>query len=68
MTALYRILQLIGLAALAGSIVPACLFMAGRMDLDAMKTAMLVATIVWFIAIPLADRLAPEKPGSHTSP
>ena len=39
--------------ALAGTILPAGLFMAGRLDLDAVKLWMLVATVVWFVATPV---------------
>ena len=39
--------------ALAGTIAPAVLFVAGRMELDAVKWWMLVATVVWFAAAPV---------------
>ena len=39
--------------ALAGTIVPAGWFMAGRMELDAMKLWMLVSTVVWFVTAPV---------------
>jgi hypothetical protein len=39
--------------ALAGTIVPAGLFVAGRMELDAVKLWMLIATVVWFVATPV---------------
>ena len=39
--------------ALAGTILPAALFMTGRIDLDAVKLWMLVATAVWFVATPV---------------
>lgn len=39
--------------ALAGTILPAGLFMAGRVDLDAVKLWMLIATVVWFVATPV---------------
>ena len=64
MTALPRILQLIGLAALVGSVLPSLLFLAGRMELESMKTAMLAATLAWFVAIPLAGRFAPQSPSA----
>jgi hypothetical protein len=38
--------------ALAGTILPAGLFVAGRLDLDAVKLWMLVSTVVWFVATP----------------
>ena len=34
--------------ALAANVAPAALFLAGRMELDAMKTAMLWATVAWY--------------------
>ena len=39
--------------ALAGTILPAAFFMAGRLELDAVKLWMLVATVVWFVATPV---------------
>ena len=48
-----RAAQLVSLAALVGTILPPVLFFAGRMDIEAMKWAMLVATIAWFAATPL---------------
>ncbi len=39
--------------ALAGTILPAGMFVAGRMDLDTVKLWMLVATVVWFVATPV---------------
>ena len=39
--------------ALAGTILPAGMFVADRMDLDDMKLWMLVATAVWFLATPV---------------
>lgn len=47
------IFQIISWAALAGIIVPPCLFAADVLDLDAVKRHMLVATIVWFVFTPL---------------
>jgi hypothetical protein len=37
------------LVCLAGNFVPSLLYLAGRMDLDDMKSATLVATIAWFL-------------------
>ena len=48
-----RVLQVISWAALAGTIVPSALYLAGRIDLAQSKWALLVATFVWFIATPL---------------
>jgi hypothetical protein len=48
-----RVLQVISWLALAGTIVPSALYLAGRIDLDESKWALLAATIAWFIATPL---------------
>jgi hypothetical protein len=48
-----RILQIVSWAALAGTILPSCIFLAGRMELDTVKTLMFAATIAWFVATPL---------------
>ena len=48
-----RAAQVVSLAALVGTILPPVLFFAGRMDIETMKWAMLVATIAWFAATPL---------------
>ncbi len=45
--------RLVSLASLAGTILPPVLFFAGRMDLDATKLWMLVATVAWFAATPV---------------
>ena len=45
-------LQLVSWVALAATIVAPLLFFAGRISLDQTKSAMLVATIVWFAAVP----------------
>ncbi len=47
------ILQIISWLALAATILPSILFLAGRIDLDQSKLWLLAATIVWFIATPL---------------
>jgi hypothetical protein len=39
--------------ALVGTLAPTILFMSGSMNLSQMKTWMLVATVVWFIATPV---------------
>ncbi len=41
-----------GLAALAGTIVPPALYLAKVLPLEAVKQAMLVSTVVWFVAAP----------------
>ena len=48
-----RAAQLASLAALAGTIVPPVLFFAGRLEIEPMKWAMLVAAVVWFAATPV---------------
>ena len=48
-----RAAQVVSLAALVGTILPPVLFFAGRMDIETMKGAMLVATVAWFAATPL---------------
>ncbi len=48
-----RILQIVSWLALAGTILPSGIFLAGQLELDAVKTAMFSATIVWFVATPL---------------
>jgi len=45
--------KLVSLVALVATIVPPVLYFYGRMDLDAAKQWMLVATIAWFVATPL---------------
>jgi len=47
-----RVLQIVSWLALAGTILPSCVFLAGQMGLDAVKTTMLVATVAWFAATP----------------
>ena len=59
--------KLVSLAALIGTIAPPVLFFTDRMDLDATKLWMLVATIAWFVATPLwMDR--PEETAPATPP
>ena len=48
-----RAAQLVSLVSLAGTILPPVLFFAGRMEIDTMKWAMLVATVAWFAATPV---------------
>ena len=45
--------KILGLLALAGTIVPPALFMFKLMPLDAVKWIMLVATLVWFATAPV---------------
>jgi hypothetical protein len=39
----------LSIVCLAANIAPAVLFLSGRMDLAAMKTATLAATVAWFV-------------------
>jgi hypothetical protein len=48
-----RAAQIASWLALAGTIVPALCFFAGRLDLNQVKAWMLAATVVWFVATPL---------------
>ncbi len=48
-----RTLQVISWLALAGTILPSCLFLTGQTGLDGVKTVMFAATIAWFVATPL---------------
>lgn len=44
--------RLVALLGLAGTIVPAMLYLAGRAELGGTQRIMLVATLVWFAAAP----------------
>ncbi len=44
---------IVSVIALVGTILPAGLFVAGRLDLDDVKLWMLVATVIWFVATPV---------------
>jgi len=48
-----RVLQTLSWIALAATVLPSVLLLIGRMDLDDVKPAMLIATRVWFVATPL---------------
>jgi len=47
-----KILILVSLLALALTIGPPALFLAGHMDLDTVKILMLIATVAWFVVTP----------------
>jgi hypothetical protein len=47
-----RIAQCLSAVALAGTILPPCLFFADRLSLGATQGIMLAATILWFLATP----------------
>ncbi|MBN2181808.1 MAG: hypothetical protein JW715_07820 [Sedimentisphaerales bacterium] len=44
------LIQLIGYISIIVLIVPSMLYLAGKMELNQVKTTMLIATIVWFAA------------------
>jgi len=48
-----RALQIASWLALAATVVPSVLFLSGKMELDAVKWTMLIATIVWFVVTPM---------------
>ena len=48
-----RIFQVVSWLALAGTIVPSMIFLGGSTGLGPMKSFMLLAAIVWFVATPL---------------
>ena len=52
--------QIISWLALAATIVPPVLYLGGGMELDRVKVWMLIATIVWFVTVPLW--MGREKP------
>jgi hypothetical protein len=43
-----KLLQILSILALLGVIAPPALFLAGRIELAAVHTGMLIATVVWF--------------------
>jgi hypothetical protein len=45
--------RFVGLAALAGTILPPVAFLFGAMSLDLVKGIMFISTILWFVAAPL---------------
>jgi len=47
-----QLARLVGLAALAGTIVPPAMFMAGGLEHATMQQVMLVAAVAWFVAAP----------------
>jgi hypothetical protein len=47
-----RIAKILSGIALAGTVLPPCLFFAGHLTLATMQHAMLVAAILWFAATP----------------
>lgn len=59
------VLQLVSGIALAATILPSCLFLAGSMDLDQTKWVMLIATLVWFATAPFWMGRSTELPGEE---
>ncbi len=61
--------QVVSWLALAGTILPPFLFFTGRIDLDTTKVAMLVATVVWYVATPFwmgrERRIPRARPGDR---
>jgi len=53
MKTMRRIFQLISWLALASTILPSVLYYENRMELNSVKTVMLVATFLWFAATSL---------------
>ena len=56
-----RVLQIVSWLALAGTILPSCIFLAGQMELGIAKAAMFLATIAWFVATPLWMHDKPDE-------
>ena len=48
-----RVAQIVSYLALAATLLPALLFFADKLDLQAAKLWMLAAAVVWFVATPL---------------
>jgi hypothetical protein len=48
-----QIAKVLGLLALAGTIVPPVLFLTKTLALEPMKLIMLIAMVVWFVTAPL---------------
>ena len=66
-----RFLQAASLLALAGTIVPPALFLAGRLSLSATQNAMLTGTIAWFAVTPLwmgRSRYEPDHDSQPVAP
>lgn len=52
------VLRLLAAVALAGTIVPALLYLGGTLSKDSMQWTMLAATVLWFGAVPWIGRAA----------
>ncbi|TWU30244.1 hypothetical protein [Bythopirellula polymerisocia] len=55
------LLQLVSAIALIATILPSIMFLTGSLDLTQTKLAMLIASVVWFIATPLWMGQPPEQ-------
>lgn len=51
--ALTQVAKILGLLALAGTIVPPVLFLANQLGQAPMKVIMLISMVVWFVTAPL---------------
>lgn len=51
--ALTQVAKILGLLALAGTIVPPVLFLTNQLAQEPMKIIMLIAMVVWFVTAPL---------------
>jgi hypothetical protein len=51
--ALTQVAKVLGLLALAGTIIPPVLFLTKTLALEPMKLIMLIAMVVWFVTAPL---------------
>jgi hypothetical protein len=47
-----RVAQVVGLAALGGTLFPPLAFLAGLVDLDVVKWILALCTVAWFAAAP----------------
>lgn len=45
-----------GVVALAATVAPSFMYLGGVMEQGTMETVMLVGTVLWFVAAPIADR------------
>ena len=50
---LRKIAQWVSWLSLVALVAPSIIFLAGKMELDRVKTVMLIATIVWFVSASL---------------
>ena len=62
------VFQILSWLALAGTLLPSVMFLGGVLELDKVKTVMLVATMVWFVCTPVWMGRAPvAKSGSDAT-